>query len=142
MGAWGYYDDENDATLDCWGKIIDRYIKKYYPNIRQSDDYDKYYELMNKIIKRDKCEISKFIYKTIKPSEKKYVVGIAVRLVRLASGKKALPKKLFRGFSENLRKLVCKHIKMNIKKNGIVGWKSNEDRIKALLNEEKLFTCN
>ena len=145
MGIWGYYDDQSDDLLDIWDTITYNYCKINYPEMIKlsQNDYPKYLDESEKIIKKDKVKFSEFVYKN---SNKEHALGLAIKLINVVNGtgllnKKKLPKKLFNGFSENLRKMACSSL-INEKKNLIKqNWNSIEKREKALEEEEKLFKC-
>ena len=148
MGTWGYYDDQNDDLLDIWNDITYKYFKINYPEMIKlsQNDYPKYLDKSNKIIKKDKVKFSEFVYKN---SNKKYALGLAIKLIHVGSGKFGtgllykiiLPKKLFNGFSDNLRKMACSRLINEKKLISKQGWNSIEKREKALEEEEKLFKC-
>jgi hypothetical protein len=154
MGTWGEEDDETDNILDWWYEILYKYSKLKYPDLIKlhKDDYEKYLDKMNSIVKKDKVKVSEFIYKNIKQSEKKYALGLIVKLIKITGGitgsglfskknKSNLPKKLFKGFPEKLRKLACTCIINQRKQINSQGWVFPKKRIEALDREEKLFKC-
>ena len=143
MGTWGYYDDQSDDLLDVWDTITYNYFKINYPDMIKlsQNDYPKYLDKSDKIIKKDKVKFSEFLYKN---STKQDALGLAIKFINIVNGTrlmKKLPKKLFNGFSENLRKKVCSNLNNEKKLMNKQNWNSIEKREKALEEEEKLFKC-
>jgi hypothetical protein len=151
MGAWGYYDDENDEVSDIYNHFTSYLVKSYvkeaykYKKIR---DYEKYIKILDEFMIKKKSFVGKELVKFIENNKNKLTfqetVGLALRLARhgkfpnmLSSNN--LPKKLFIGYPIKLKKMVKKILQILIKEEDRNMFKKYELRIDALKNELKLF---
>lgn len=134
MGAWGYYDDENDFILDTFYNIIDKYtdtrpitgdvlLQKYEENPQTF-----YKEIFRDLSGLQLIGIGIFIAKILNKDE------IQVQPLYGIPPRSSLPSKLPSDFPKNIREMIIKEIKYALS-GGIV-----EKRKAALEQELYLFS--
>lgn len=134
MGAWGYYDDENDFILDTFYDIIDKYtdtrpisgdvlFRKYKENSRIF-----YKEIFQGLSGLQLIGIGIFIAKILNKDE------IQVQPLHGIPPPSSLPSKLPSDFPKNIREMIIKEIKYAL------GGKIVEKRKVALEQELYLFS--
>jgi hypothetical protein len=68
MGAWGYYDDENDEVSDLYDKFT-KYLVKYHVKdaykYKKFENYEKYTQELDKFINKKKSFVGKELIKFI-----------------------------------------------------------------------------
>lgn len=151
MGAWGYYDDENDTVSDLYGHftkyLVKTYVKEAY-KYKKLHDYEKYTKTLDEFINKKKSFVGKELVKFIENNKSRLTfqetVGLAIRLSRLGKfpnmfTTSSLPKKLFTGYPVKLKKMIKKILQLLIKEEDKYMYKKYELRLDALKDELKLF---
>ena len=166
MGAWGYYDNENDTVFDEFYDYQIDFIKKNNKQLfnayqKTKNTYDENFanslnEYMHKNQKKAAIHLKSYIAKLIKSNFSNYsfynfdnrssiITGLIIELLHVGQPRDlhtTLPKKLFVGFPQALTKLACKNIDKSFENIDNDDWKDKNKRIKALKDEYKLFNCN
>ena len=154
MGAWGFFDDENDTTSDYWDDFTDKFCNKYYKKIsnikeNNSNQWEEYYNQLDKIIINNKLKVAKSLIKYINEIESEIETykevdiiksGLIIKLVRFGKVSDKLPK-LFDKFPSKLKNIACKSIKNTIENEDNSHWSNINKRLKALDEQYKLFHC-
>jgi len=149
MGAWGFYDDENDSSCDYWYYLLEK--------LDSRNDKDNTTEsVVNYEYERDPVNFYKIIEEYINTGDfyqESYKVGVCLHLVKTMTnvstqqqplfgipGDSALPNALPNDFPESLKQTIVNIIKSDIKTVDDSGYTSIIDRTKALNQELYLFT--
>lgn len=156
MGAWGYFDDENDETHDYWDEFMNKYSKKHHKNIykilksKKCDKYEDYYNKLEPELKKERVKVANEMLKFIKnkkfdieehPERPKIgLINIVAKLGNKDFSTK-LPKKLFTKFPKELSELACKLVTNALENDCGSNWKDIKKRKRALNIEAKLYKC-
>lgn len=170
MGAFGYYDDENDNVLDIWENVTRLTLPKYFIDLTKNVDehealdkvIDSYlYKNINKLQKNIEIwiekEMKKLIdYENIKSNIKKLInqesikqniVGICIKLAKFInnnsnSNLKNSYETLPKKYPSLLRKQALRVLNLltNTVEENIFGWNSIKLRKLVLQHELYLFS--
>jgi hypothetical protein len=150
MGAWGYFDDDNDYVSDVWiYKIV--CVTAPYSIIRlMKEDPNINTQMINDFENKFAENNPELVYSTIKKyieteKESQNKSGIILRAIRVYSAdpySKNLPKTLPNSFPKDL---LAEALKANVKTlvtEDFVGkgWKDVDERKRALHAQQKLFS--
>jgi hypothetical protein len=149
MGAWGYFDDENDYAHDLWQNVTDKILPKSIIGVLK--DRDVKFELSEPLMidylkthsERVFTEIKKYVESRKEASYDK--VGLILRAINFYSTQKRRPNslpKMPKSFPKALLKIAQKENNITIKNleaEKKKGWGKFEDRIKALNKQQKFF---
>lgn len=142
MGAWGFYDDENDKVSDDWDNFEKFYMKKFHLELDNKDS--NYLDVMRDCMKNERVQVGQELL-----NYGNYSLGMIVRLARLSDydGPQFpgifcngyLPNTLFDGFSEELKIFVCDSINDLLEEDLFDDWSSPDCRREALKAQLVLF---
>ena len=155
MGGWGFFDDENDNTLDFAGYVEDQVLPK---RLRHTDCFDDEHPCYQEKIHYIKTHIKKVqtaIFRQIALESKQIpksddrrsdmlngmLAGIAVYLAR-DWGSTKVPSKLPPNFPPKLKKHARLSTETQLKNldQNVLQWKNLRKREQALLKQLKLFS--
>lgn len=153
MGAWGYYDDENDCCCDSWMDLIDQFYQKFGEKTEKElscEDIEKIvFNTLNENPDSYNFIIDNFL--NFSDSEK---IGLSLNLIKLLNRQDLQIQPLFgfppdsdlnklelpKNFPEKLTDLVIESIKIKLVDIENEGWADNQERKKALNHELYLFS--
>ena len=117
MGAWGYFDDENDLAQDYWNEFMDNYAMKHHKNIykilklKNCDNYEDYYNKLEPELKKEKVQVANEMIKFIKNKKfnqhqypERPQIGLINIVAKLGNNSFSpnLPKRLFPKFPKRV----------------------------------------
>jgi len=160
MGAWGYYDDQQDAVMDEWDNLLERVVPKTTKDrgafLRQNETmvYRKLFSQVTILILEDAFEetdsvalglilVAVRFFSTKKTQQEELITGFSSRIVRIETREtEAFPRELPALFPKELclvAQLLCKRLLDRADTQDL--WKDADLRKQALEMEWDLFQC-